>query len=140
MAQKYTPEQFIKWLHTFPANIQNYTKLVWNQQTEEIKGDAQQRTPLVTGNLQDSAAVTKAVIGKNGITSNIIFRAPYAINIETGQRNGKSISLRPVGYKYPHNTKSRLGEIGFLSNAAKDGADGLVEAVKDAIDKAWNKG
>ncbi len=138
--QKYTVEQFTAFLHKFPADVQRIALQEWGKQTAEILGDAKNRTPLVTGNLDDSGAELKARITDKGIVSGIIFRAPYAAVIESGMRNGKPIKLRPVGYEYPHHTKSRLGEIGFLSHAGDAGADGLVQAMSDAIDKAWNAG
>lgn len=139
MGKKYTVQEFSQWLHRFPQRIQSAAMRAWDVQTQEVLDDAKERTPLVSGDLERSGAALNARVTRGGIVSAIVFRAPYAKDIETGERNGKKLTLKPVGYKYPHRTKARLGEFGFLSNAGAAGADGLLEALEQVIDKEWGR-
>lgn len=127
------------WLHKLPAKFQAYAKNEWEKQTIEILGDARDRAPILTNNLVEKGVDRKAIITENGIQSAVIFRAPYAAVINSGYRNGKAISLKPAGYKYPHATKAKQGEIGFLTNAGKAGEQGLMAAINKAIEKVWNE-
>lgn len=138
MGKKYTVEEFTRWLHKFPARIQAEALKAWDRQTMDIQGDAAQRTPLVSGDLQGSGRNIKAKVTPHGILSYIVFGMPYASVIESGMRNGKPIHLRPVGYQYKHHKKDRLGEIGFLTKAGKAGHQGLVDTMEAVIDKVWN--
>jgi hypothetical protein len=131
--------EFIKNFKNWNPNILKQAKKVWDRHTLFIKGDAGERTPLVTGQLEGSQAYKKARVTKAGIVSSIVFTAPYANRIH----NDPGVELAPVGTVYKRKgqeqTKSRKGEKTFLQNAVDDGQNDLFRDVADVIVKEFVK-
>lgn len=131
-------------LKDFARNLNKFSPLIvqrivrdWQNYTEESFAESQSKVPILTGDLARSGMFKKAAITPRGIESRIIYTMPYAVVIESGERDGKPITLRPAGYEYPHATKAREGQFQYLSSSVKANEPEAIRDIKRSIGKAW---
>jgi hypothetical protein len=139
MAKKETLEQFANNLHKFSPLIVKAVLKDWQNYTEESFADSQEKVPILTGDLLRSGNFKKATITPKGIESKIVYTMPYAQVIESGERNGKPIELKPQGFEYSHATKARQGQTKYLSSSVEDNTPNVIKDIMDSIGKAWDK-
>lgn len=105
-----------------------------------IKGEAQKRTPIVTGNLRNSAYV-KAVPGMSDPVAEVGFSAVYALSVHENVRSGKTGGMSPSGKKYTtgRTTSGKKsgrivfateGEWKFLENPLKENTTEVLNIIK----------
>lgn len=134
MAKKETLKQFVKNISKFPDLVKLEIIKDWQDYTDESFAESQQKVPILTGQLLRSGSVKEAKITKRGVESNITYTMPYAKRIHDGE--GK-IELKPKGFKYSHDTKSRQGEFKYLENPIKERSKSAIKKLADSIAKVF---
>jgi hypothetical protein len=143
MASK-TLNQFIKKLPFLNNRIQQKVIKDWDVNTLVTVGKAKNKVPLASGSYMNSLQRLKARITKDGLKSFIVSDLPYGIILETGERKGKAINLKPVGeisqvLKGVKITKARKGEIGAIGNAIDSNERLFIKGISKIIGEVWRK-
>lgn len=139
MAKKEELEVFAKNIKRWPKKVQELFTKTWQEYTDEVFGESQNQVPIAGGSLLRSGEVREAKVTSNGIESYIVYAVPYARTIHEGKTSrGKKIDLKPVGYRYPHATKTREGKFKFLSDPMKEAEDELMDSLIEDISKSFD--
>jgi hypothetical protein len=140
MAKQESLQDFVKNLDKFPLLIQKSVVRDWQNMTDNVFAESQEKVPIHSGALLLSGQVVNARITKNGIESSIIYALPYARDIESGKReDGTDITLVDVGVKYNNFTKTRKGQFAYLSTSIESYEDIVINDIKKSIGLAWDK-
>ena len=139
MAMRESAETFLKKLPSFDKIILKEALKGFNQVTQNILSESQDRVPIARGILLESGAVLKAQQTPTGLKSSVLYKANYAKKIHDGKG-----PLIPKGQPSYYDggqlwNKQRTGERQFLSSAMADHEDNLLEEVYQAIDLAWDR-
>lgn len=142
MAKKESLETFAKNFSKFDDIVETEIIRMWNEETAEVLRKSQEKAPVRVGDLQGSGRFIRAKETPTGIESFVEFKVPYASVINDGERNGKPISLKPVGHSYfksGKQAKRQKGEVGFLSKAVDEGDSEFVRITSLAVENGFNK-
>ena len=137
MAKRETLKQFANNLPKFGPLVTKRILKNWQVFTEESFAGSQEKVPILTGALQRSGAIKTAKITAKGIESTITYNLPYAQVIESGERNGRPITLKPKGFQYPNAVKQREGQFKFLESAVEDDTPNVIKDIKKSISQAF---
>ncbi len=131
-----TVGEFAKNLNKLPKLAQNICLAKWERQTIGTTDQAKRFSPVLTGDLQGSGTHRRARKTTKGINSAIIFRQPYALELELGERklkNGETITLN-VSTKFNPNARTK-----YVSTAVDKTAKFFVKDASDCVGKAFLK-
>jgi len=129
LSNKEDLDTFVRNLHKFPKAISDMVKNDWNKNTVLALSKATEYVPKKTGMLEGSGYTVTAKTGANGITSAFGFLMPYALDLEKGERDGKTITVRT--------DINRKAQTGYAKKGTEESAEYFIEDVKKAISRAF---
>jgi len=144
LPKKETLGQFVKNWNKFPTKLKSRIAENWQDYTDEVFAESQNKVPILSGQLQRSGTIKEARVTRQGVESLIVYNMPYANYIHNGlTKKGAVINLTEKGETVRTSagtfTKARKGEFLFLENPAKELRREAIKDISDSISKTFNE-